>query len=106
MCLQTSGKPSDTKYYVEELLKFHNKFELLAKLQSWKVPRFPVDGNILKKHNCPSGRVMGVIINKLKEVWVKNEFQLTAEELIEHLPRVLEEMKIVDGKQTKKPKTQ
>lgn len=102
--MQTSGKPKDTKNYVEELLKFHGKLELFEKLKDWVVPKFPVDGTILKQHNCPSGRIMGVVINKLKEIWVKNEFKSTSEELVGHLPKIYEELNIVDGKQIKKPK--
>lgn len=47
---------------------------------------------------------MGVVINKLKEIWVKNEFKSTSEELVGHLPKIYEELNIVDGKQIKKPK--
>lgn len=104
MCLQTFGKPRDIKDYVEELLKFHGKLELHEKLKNWEVPRFPVDGSTLKQHDCPSGKVMGVVITKLKEIWVKNEFKSTPEELIAHLPKVYEELNIVDGKLVKKPK--
>lgn len=104
MCLQLSGKPRDTKDYVEELLKFHCKWELYTKLKSWDVPRFPVTGKLLIEHNCPDGKVMGVIINKLKAIWVQNEFKPTAEELLAKLPKVLEELNIVDGKQVKKPR--
>jgi tRNA nucleotidyltransferase (CCA-adding enzyme) len=106
MCLVTVGKPKEIKDYVEELLKFHGKWELHQKLKDWNVPKFPIDGNILKSHNCPSGRIMGTIINKLKEEWVKNEFQSTSEELLTQLPKILEDLNIVDGKQVKKPKTQ
>jgi tRNA nucleotidyltransferase (CCA-adding enzyme) len=106
MCLVTVGKPREIKEFVEELLKFLGKWELHQKLKDWKVPRFPVDGNILKSHNCPSGKIMGTIINKLKEEWVKNEFKPSADELLLSLPKILEELNIVDGKQVKKPKTQ
>lgn len=106
MCLVTFGKPKEIKSYVEELLKFHGKWELHEKLRNWNVPKFPIDGNILKAHNCPSGKVMGTILSKLKEEWVKNEFKSTVEELLTKLPKVLEELNIVDGKQVKKAKTQ
>lgn len=104
MCLVTFGKPRDIKDYVEELLKFQGKWELYQKLKDWIVPKFPVDGNMLKVHNCPSGKIMGSILNKLKEEWIKNEFKSTAEELLTQLPKILKEFNIVDGKQVKKPK--
>lgn len=105
MCLQTIGKPKDMKTYVEELLKFHYKWELYDKLFNWQVPKFPIDGATLKQHNCPSGKLMGIIINKLREVWVKNEFKSTSEELVTLLPEIYEDLNIVDGKQVKKSKT-
>lgn len=104
MCLQTTGKPRDMKDYVEELLKFHGKLELYKKLKDWEVPKFPVDGTMLKQHNCPTGRLMGTIINKLKEEWVKSEFKHTSKELVALLPNIFQELNIVDGKQVKKPK--
>lgn len=106
MCLVTVGKPKEIKDFVEELLKFLGKWELYAKLKDWKVPKFPVDGTLLKAHNCPTGKLMGTILNKLKEEWVKNEFESTADELVSLLPKILDELNIVDGKQVKKPKTQ
>ena len=106
MCLHTIGKPRDIKDYVEELLKFHGKWDMHDSLKNWEVPRFPLDGTTLKQHNCPSGKILGVIINKLKEEWIRNEFKSTADELLSHLPKVFEELNIVDGKQVKKSKTE
>lgn len=105
MCLLTSGKPKDMKIYVEELLKFHGKWDLHEKLFNWQVPRFPVDGTTLKQNNCPSGKIMGLIIAKLREIWVKNEFKSTSDELVAYLPKIFEELNVVDGKQVKKSKT-
>jgi len=104
MCMQPMGKPRDVKDYVEELLKLVGKWELLTELKNWEVPRFPVDGATLKANGCPQGRLMGSIIDKLKVEWVKAEFKSTTEELLAHLPRILEELNIVDGKPSKKPK--
>lgn len=104
MCLQTIGKPRDMKIFVEELLKYHGKFDFYNQLKSWEIPRFPVDGNSLKEKGAPAGKVLGKIINRLKEIWAKNEFKSTKEELLEYLPEVLKELNIEDGKQVKKPK--
>lgn len=104
MCLQTFGRPRDIKDYVEELLKFEGKWKMYEQLKKWEVPKFPVDGNMLKQKGCPQGRVIGNIMNELKKVWIKNEFKSTSDEILEHLPKVLEELNIVDGKPIKKPK--
>lgn len=104
MCLQTLGKPRDLQDYVEELLKYHGKFDLYEKLHNWKIPIFPIDGQILMQHGCPSGKLMGAVIRQLKQLWVKEEFRSSKEEILELLPGVLQEFNIVDGKQVKKAK--
>lgn len=48
---------------------------------------------------------MGIVIEKLKEQWTKVEFKSTREELVSHLPRIYEDLNIVDGKLVKKAKT-
>ncbi|CRK98759.1 CLUMA_CG012009, isoform C [Clunio marinus] len=106
MCLITSGKIKDIKEYVEELLKLHCKLDLHQKLKEWTVPRFPVTGSLLLQNNCPTGKIVGVVLNKLKVIWVESEFKLTSEELLEHLPQIFKDLNIVDGKLVKKPKTQ
>lgn len=104
MCLQTIGSPREIKNFVLELLKYHGKFELYKQLKDWDIPKFPVDGASLKDRGCPTGKLMGSVINRLKVIWVKNEFKSSKEELLEQLPAVLLELNIVDGKQIKKPK--
>lgn len=105
MCLISSGKPRDIKDYVEELLKFLGKWELHEKLKNWQVPKFPIDGNTLKAHNCPSGKIMGVVLGKLRDIWALNKFDISVDELVKHLPKIYEELNIVDGKQVKKART-
>lgn len=104
MCLQSSGQPKILKQYVIELLKFQGKWNFVEELENWQFPKFPINGNILKNHNCPTGKVMGVIMDKLKEEWVKNNFESTEKELLEHLPRILEEIKNYKNSQIKRPK--
>lgn len=106
MCLVTAGKPREVKDFVEELLKHLGKWELHDKIKTWNVPKFPVDGNMLKRHNCPSGKIMGTIVNILREQWVKSEFKSTSDELLLLLPNILVQLNFVDGKQVKKTKTQ
>lgn len=35
--------------YSAELLKYKANLELLNELEKWKIPKFPVDGNMLRK---------------------------------------------------------
>jgi hypothetical protein len=100
------GKSRDLKDYVGELLKFHCKEDLYHKLKAWEIPKFPVDGKMLKDSGCPSGKIMGTVISKLKEHWVNDEFKTKPEELMKHLPKIFEELNIIDGKVVKKQKLQ
>lgn len=104
MCIQTVGKPSDQKFYVEELVKYLGKSDLYRQLAAWSIPPFPINGTQLKAAGCPQGRLMGTIMAKLKQHWAASEFQATQEQLMDLLPQVLEELNIVDGKLVKKPK--
>lgn len=105
MCIQTIGKPSDQKQYVEELVKYLGKATLYHKLKTWEIPSFPVNGNVLKEHGCPPGRMIGVVMTKLKQIWALHEFKSTQEELLQNfLPDILKDLNIVDGKVKKKPK--
>lgn len=100
-----SGKPKDVREYVEELIKLHCKNDLYEKLKVWEIPRFPVDGATLKQNGCPTGKIMGIVISKLKEHWIKDEFKSTKEDLVSHLPKIYDDLNIVDGKLVKKAKT-
>lgn len=107
LCLQPStGRSKElSKEYVEELLKYQCKSEIYHALKSWQIPKFPIDGNSLKDSGCPSGKVLGVVMNKLREIWVEEEFKTTKEDLMKHLPKIFNDLNIVDGKLVKKVKT-
>lgn len=65
--------------YIMELLKVIDE-ELVDLFSSWsiKLPVFPIDGNRLKKEGI-SGRLTGVVLEKLREVWLENNFNLSEE---------------------------
>lgn len=48
---------------------------------------------------------MGVVMTKLKEYWVEDGFMSSKEDLLEHLPKIFNDLNIVDGKLVKKAKT-
>lgn len=102
LCLQPYAK----REFVEALLKYTNKKELYTALKSWPIPKFPVNGNLLKERGCPNTRKMGDILNKLKLIWAESDFQLTAEELLDqHLPAVMENLTSSSLSPNKKLKT-
>lgn len=106
MCILSGQNQNVTKEYVLELLKYNNKRELFEELQIWSPPRFPVSGTMLQSHDSLKGRKMGRLINKLKEMWAKSDFQMTSDDLMKEVPSVLKELnESSDGKVVmKKPK--
>lgn len=106
MCIQPLGQPKTLKEYVLELLKYHGKWDLHDELKNWQIPRFPLSGTMLKQHNCPGGQKMGVVMSKLKEEWVKSHFESGADELLAHLPRILDEMQKSDEMHIKRQRVE
>lgn len=105
MCILGSSNQNITKEYVLELLKYNNKRDLFEQLQVWCPPRFPVNGNMLQTHGCSKGKMMGHVMNKLKDIWANGNFEMTSDDLLKELPIILNELKeSSDGSVTKKPK--
>lgn len=72
-------------------MKYRGDEALLQQFNKWEVPRFPVNGKILKDNGIPPGIMYGPIINKLKTIWIENEYKHTADDLVKHIPNILEE---------------
>lgn len=79
------------KEFVLELLKYQDKRDIYDQLLRWSIPRMPVGGKQLNEHGVPPGRKMGFITQKLKEIWCAHRFNIDAEQLLTHLPDVLNE---------------
>lgn len=105
MCIVGGTNQNINKEYVLELLKYNNKRDLFEQLQIWSPPRFPINGNMLHLHGCSRGKMMGQVMNQLKDIWAKGNFEMTADDLLKELPVLLKETKeSSDGFPTKKPK--
>ncbi|XP_037049872.1 CCA tRNA nucleotidyltransferase 1, mitochondrial isoform X1 [Bradysia coprophila] len=105
MCVLIGKNQNITKEYVLELLKYNGKLDLFEQLQVWSAPRFPITGIMLQTHGCSKGRMMGLVMNELKDIWANGNFEMTAEELLKELPIVLNELnRSNDGMVSKKPK--
>ncbi|RZB39882.1 PolyA pol domain containing protein [Asbolus verrucosus] len=74
--------------YVVEVLKYLNSPDLVE-FQNWKIPKFPVTGNMLKDMGVESGRKMGLVLAELRNFWADHEYKVTAEELLKQVPDVL-----------------
>lgn len=99
LCLQPFAK----RDYVEQLLKYTNKLEIYNQLRAWQTPSFPVNGNMLKGHGLV-GKKVGLVISELRLLWADSDFKLTADELLEKLPTILEHLE--SNSPSKKQRTQ
>ncbi|XP_011203099.2 CCA tRNA nucleotidyltransferase 1, mitochondrial [Bactrocera dorsalis] len=103
LCLQ----PNARREFVEELLKYSNEVELYNELKAWQMPRFPLTGSILKEHGLTADKRMGVIMTRLRSIWIDSDFSITGDELLtNHLADVIESLKTPPGTPNKKRKSE
>ncbi|XP_058454185.1 CCA tRNA nucleotidyltransferase 1, mitochondrial [Malaya genurostris] len=94
LTLQTLGSAKLKKEYVLELLRYHGKAYIYQQLNEWQIPRFPIKGNVLIEQGAPGGQKLGLVVNELKMIWSTKQFNMTEQELLEHLPNVLAKLKL------------
>lgn len=88
--MNTKIKQKDAIEYVKEVLKYRGDEKLLEEFNNWQVPRFPVSGKMLKDAGVPPGKMYGPIISSLKDMWIENEYKQTGDDLVKHIPNILE----------------
>lgn len=84
-------KQKDVIEYVKEVLKYRGDEKLLEDFNKWPVPKFPVSGKLLTTAGVPPGKLFGPVIGRLKEIWMENEYKQTANDLLQHVPDILQE---------------
>lgn len=89
LLLFSKTKTNDTKEFILEVLRYRGDAQMLEEFSKWVVPRFPISGTLLKEKGVPGGKVMGIIMLKLKEHWVESDFTLAQEELLILVPELL-----------------
>ncbi len=63
-------------YYLKCFLKKENmKNRIQYVLENWNVPRFPINGNDLKKIGIAKGRVLGDVLKDTLAWWVSQDFK-------------------------------
>lgn len=90
--LVLKAKNKNTREYVVELLKYLNS-EHIEEFNSWVLPKFPLNGTILKENGVEAGNFMGAVMQAMKNYWTDNDFNLSEEELLKKLPSVVAELK-------------
>lgn len=85
------GKSADGKAFVCELLKYKGLSELAVEFETLNIPRFPINGHMLKPH-IPNGKMFSLVIMKLKNLWLDKNYDITTEELLREVPRIVSEL--------------
>ncbi|XP_015520219.2 CCA tRNA nucleotidyltransferase 1, mitochondrial [Neodiprion lecontei] len=91
LVIMPKGKNQGIKEFVCELFRYRGDLELLRVFADWQPPRFPVGGDQLRQH-VKGGKLMGLVITRLKERWIDSDFQLDREELLKLVPNIVEEI--------------
>ena len=83
--------------YIEQVIKCQPDYdELLQQFMSWQqqMPRFPLSGkDILETNLVPRGKLVGICLNNLKEIWIDSDFQVDADHLLKvELPKIATDM--------------
>ncbi|XP_014483610.1 PREDICTED: CCA tRNA nucleotidyltransferase 1, mitochondrial [Dinoponera quadriceps] len=77
--------------YVREVLKYQGAVQLLDEFEKWVIPRFPIGGTMLKSY-VRHPKMIGMVLTELKRIWINDDFKNTVDELMEHVPRIVNEL--------------
>jgi len=108
LAVDSKAKVLDTRLFIDQVLKYRGDTVLAKEFAVWEMPRFGVTGNHLKEAGCPPGKIMSVILGKLKETWKEQNFEISLEELLSQIPQVLDSIdpvQLAEMSSTRKKKT-
>ncbi|KAL0869059.1 hypothetical protein ABMA27_007375 [Loxostege sticticalis] len=91
LVLNAKIKQKNAVEYVQEVLKYRGEGDLLRQFINWQIPHFPVSGQTLKENGVPPGKMYGPIINKLKDIWIENEYKQTSDDLVKFIPSIIDD---------------
>jgi hypothetical protein len=116
LIVDTKGKPSDCKDWAGQTLRYipireikllgsglgiewynrdfryRGEDELAAEIEAWSVPKFPVGGADLLEAGCPKGKLMSVVMGKLREKWKAADFLASRDNLLADMSTLLDEI--------------
>jgi len=86
------------KDYVRDLLLFsiciNNKIKILNieklidYIANYKIPKFPISGDYLKKYGYVTGQALGKKLKSLEEKWIENDFIIEKKTIEKSLEKV------------------
>ncbi|XP_026760603.2 CCA tRNA nucleotidyltransferase 1, mitochondrial isoform X2 [Galleria mellonella] len=91
LVLNSKIKQKDSYEYVREVLKYRGEESLLEQFNKWEIPRFPINGKILKVNNVAPGKNYSTILSRLKDIWIENEYKQSVEDLVKFIPDIIKE---------------
>lgn len=89
LLVKTKYKVKDVREWIIEVLKYTNS-PFLSEFEAWEMPKFPVNGVMLKGAGIEAGKLMGLVMNELRHIWADSEFNVSAEELLQQVPHIRE----------------
>lgn len=87
--IKTKYRVKEVRQWIIEVLKYNNS-KYLTEFENWQPPKFPINGAMLKEAGMEPGKMMGIVMDELKRVWVDSDFSVSAEELLQQVPHILE----------------
>jgi len=99
LVVNSKGRTGDTKEWACEVLKYRGASALLCEFEQWTVPRFPLNGNMLKEKGVSGGKVLGLVLHTLKQKWAESDFSMSAEDMLQQLPYILSEVGVKPSRQ-------
>ena len=70
-------------FVINEKIKFKDFTETLKKILQSKKKKFPINGKYLMENGMQQGSQMGKVLKKIEEKWIKNNFQISEEQMKE-----------------------
>lgn len=89
--IQPTNKYEVYREFMNEILRYRGAMELLDELEQWKIPKFPINGNLMRER-VPNQKMIGQVLINLKKIWIDEDFKLTDEQLLEQIPHILDEL--------------
>ena len=70
-------------YVINEKYNFEDFSETLKKILESKTQKFPIDGKYLMNNGMKQGSQMGKVLKIVEEAWIKNDFQISEDQMKE-----------------------
>ena len=91
-------------FVINDKVKTDDFFNTFKRILKSKIHKFTIDGKYLMKNGMQEGALMGKVLKKIEEEWIRNDFKITKivtskEDQILHSKR-LEEIEKKTGKKT------